>query len=136
MIQFKFCLLVLVHVTLCFYIILYQLQWMCTIHNMICFERIKKVDKVNINTWSATLTLYTYYIIMLIMFKSSTATNPYIKATGCLSVCRCVPMDLGNHWTNMFLLYSLDSQRFWKGLNLFLGRVTLTYLGKITNRGH
>ena len=40
-------------------------------------------------------------------FRSHTGIIfPYIKVTGCLSVCLCVPTDLGNSWNDIVLLYS------------------------------
>ena len=37
--------------------------------------------------------------------------NPYIKLTGSVSVCVCVPKDLANYSTNMVLLYNVASYR-------------------------
>ena len=40
--------------------------------------------------------------------------------------CLCVPKDLTHRWTDLVLLYSVDSYMCWEGLWLFCGRVPPT----------
>ena len=48
-----------------------------------------------------------------------------------VSVFLSVPKDLANRWTDIVLLYSEASYRFWEGFKLFLERVSSPHSPKI-----